>query len=436
MSRVTDTDLRAPVVRAYAQGSPGYLIATCVVAPLTILAAVNATSSLGPAQSILAGLGALILCVTAVVAPYLVLAAGMAGLPWIASFATPIGSATFGEALIALGGIAVLASERALARSWAHARLIALFAAPYFLVAALLALGGVGLWSTILQRLVIIAIGVLGGLGLWKVDERRRVLALRAFLVSASLLALTWIAAWGSPSVAGINKNPGGQMLASAVILGVVLGSRRLDMAMALLCGLGVAATGSRGSLVGLAAGMLVLFFLSRKARRLIAGIIVFVALATLTAATISPSYIDGLVREFTSTHTLDQRALLQSYALEAWHAVPSGHGVGAFIVPIPELAWLQTNDPHNVAVLTLFEGGILLLAAFALFALGPSLVLLFRKWRARSWLPSAAIAVVVATLAHSFFDVFWVRSTPTLGLILVVAAMADVSIDRSEGRP
>ncbi len=277
---------------------------------------------------------------------------------------------------------------------------------------------------TIATRSVMVLVPFACGVALANSERVLRAF-LHAYVASCAALAAVWLTSFGSPAVAGINKNPGGQMLAGAILVGVVIVKKpALRTGLVLLLGGGLAATGSRGAVVGLMAGCLVLFVLHSETRRrmsrlgqfLVSGLIAF-ALGYFGRT--QSAFLDRSL----SNETLDQRALLRADALERWHANPIGNGVGTYVPQVAQLSQLRSNDPHNVFVLCLYEGGIPLLVAFVLLCLVP-VFLVIRRSRF-SWIHALAVAVPVSLLVRSYFDIYWVRATPTLCWVILGAALA-----------
>jgi O-antigen ligase len=93
-----------------------------------------------------------------------------------------------------------------------------------------------------------------------------------------------------------------------------------------------------------------------------------------------------------------------------------TGVGVGNYLAGNVQQVTL-TTDPNNVLLLEAAEGGYLFAASFVLLIGGA----VFALWRLRRIeLAPAAVAVVLATVAHGLVDIYWVRGTPVLGFLLV----------------
>lgn len=260
--------------------------------------------------------------------------------------------------------------------------------------------------------------------------ERLARTALRGFVITSTLLALAFTLniALGSDTALGVNKNPGGQYLANAILL--LFTAPCFDRRWRLLViplAFGLLGAQSRGALLGLGAALIVLIMIrgGEAARsRLAAGTLALGALFTVGFQVLPAGAQHRILNTNSSSdYTLNIR---QSYRTEA-EALISAHpylgiGVGNYIAGDPANG-TQTSDPHNVALLVLAEGGVVLGLGFvALQAM--SAVTLFRL---RSTSPYAVSAMVVqlATLVHGFGDTYWVRGTPVMGWFLLGLALA-----------
>lgn len=193
---------------------------------------------------------------------------------------------------------------------------------------------------------------------------------------------------------------------------------------------IGIFATQSRGSLLGLAVGLAVLLAFQPGLGRLriAAGLIPLAALFTLGFL-----FLPEEARERTTDVRLGQDdglsagaytvQIRESYREDAerifWEHPFTGVGIGQYA----QAASNKVADPHNVLLLEAAEGGALLVGGFVVLIVGSTAVVARR--RQRGSLAPTAVAVQASTLAHALVDVYWVRGTPVLGWLLVGAALA-----------
>ncbi len=248
--------------------------------------------------------------------------------------------------------------------------------------------------------------------------------ALEGFYVTCVVLTVGAVLVSGSANILGVQKNPAGGYLATALIVVLVLRPGRRWLLYAPLFAIGALATQSRGALLGLAiaAGVTVLVVRYGERSRLLA---VFAA----AAAALYLAYLNlpGAAR----TRLLDTsankdfairfRTEFQADAFDVFRSSPwLGEGVGNYQ---GGRRFPGVTDPHQVLYLTLAEGGvILLIGILVLFAV--SLWAAFRRMKLTA-LAVAALAVQVATLAHAQADVYWVRGTPMAAFLLLGAVLA-----------
>lgn len=93
-----------------------------------------------------------------------------------------------------------------------------------------------------------------------------------------------------------------------------------------------------------------------------------------------------------------------------------TGVGVGNYAAA-DAASLTPVQDPHDVLLLQAAEGGYVLAVGFVLIIAGSFLALVGAR---RIDLAPAAAGVLLATAAHGFVDVYWVRGTPVLSWLLV----------------
>lgn len=308
-------------------------------------------------------------------------------------------------------------------------RLVALFAAAAVIV-TWNAGASVTSFAEIAQRVEIVVVWMLFGVLVHRAGLIERILT--AYVAACLVISALWIATPGASGVFGMQKNPSGGFLASAilvVLLSKLPNSRRLPIIVVLAAGL--IATGSRGSVLGLAAAIGLLLLFARHWRRTILPLAA-VCVAAGGVLLMLPSDLQDrlLSRNANGLYTERIRAVLTEDALQQFERAPGGVGVGNYRQRAAALQNIDTHDPHNVFVLHLVEGGYLLATAFVLLAAG-SIVWLLRH--PKTELVVLALAVQVSILAHAYVDVYWVRGTPSLGWLLLGAAAAYWSGVRSD---
>jgi hypothetical protein len=254
--------------------------------------------------------------------------------------------------------------------------------------------------------------------------RRNHVLVLRAYVVVATVLAVVW-PVLNSHGLAGqLQKNPTGQLIVGAILLLVgVRGLRHLLPCMPLLI-LGLALTASRGAILALAVGLLVLSVMhGGRSRRILLARTLIILLAGVAVYPLLPGDVTARLTNFSGAagtaggYAIDIRYQYDHDAEALIAAHPwTGIGVGNYLAG-SVADGTQTADPHDVILLEAAEGGYLFAASFLLLIGGAALAL----WRLRrAELAPAAAAVLLATVAHGLVDVYWVRGLPVLGFLLV----------------
>jgi hypothetical protein len=263
----------------------------------------------------------------------------------------------------------------------------------------------------------------------------RTIAALRALLAVAIVFALASIheaigTGFRPAYTFGFHKNFVGPLLAMTVL--TVLAGRPMFRIPAwsssiaqLIMVLGLLATQSRASMLGLVAGVAVLFVRSGRLRwrsvllaPVLAGLSFFVYVSIRTNLT-------GL----NDTRFSPIRTRIAQYET-AW-----GHFVDHPVFGVG-IRWFKTPgtidaEPHSALFVTLSETGAWGLVAVAGLFIGTWMVLR----RAAAPLADAAIAVLAFRLVEGQFAIFWLAGTMTLPWLLVGLA-AGVSRSGSLGEP
>jgi hypothetical protein len=292
-----------------------------------------------------------------------------------------------------------------------------------FLVLLLLAMHpGFGSALKSFQRLELCVLPLL--VGTFIARRRDHILVLRAYVLATTLLAVSWPLLNSHGLAAQFQKNPTGELIVSAILLLVAVRAlRRLLPCLPLLV-IGLALTASRGALLALGVGLVVLSLVygGRNRRILVARTLVIV-LTALVVYQWLPNDVTSRLTSFSGavgaagSYTIDIRYEYDHDAEQLIAQHPwTGVGVGNYLAGSP-LKGTQTTDPHNVVLLEAAEGGYVFAASFVLLIAGTA----FALWRLRRFeLAPVAAAVLLATVAHGLVDVYWVRGTPVLGFLLV----------------
>ena len=240
-------------------------------------------------------------------------------------------------------------------------------------------------------------------------------------LLAAYVVASTLLAAVFPFHDFGMQHNPVGQMIGNAILL--LLGVRELKRLGACLfvLGPGLVLTQSRGAVLATALGAVAIFAVQRLGTRPLTKRVAPVVLVGLGAFFLAPVSVQQRLTTLSAgDQTAAQYSILirQVYASDA-HRIIRAHpwtGVGVGNYGSANAAGFA-QDPHNVLLLEEAEGGYLFGASFLVLVGGALFAL--RRMRDIDVGP-AAIGVLLATVAHGFVDVYWVRGTPVLGWLLV----------------
>lgn len=261
--------------------------------------------------------------------------------------------------------------------------------------------------------------------GAFAVLANREFLVLKAYVITASALAVLW-AVTHSPSLG--QKNPIGQMIGNALLLLVGVKSLRRYAPLALVLVPGMLLTGSRGALVGTGVGLLVILALQDSRARTAFTRLSLVAVVAFVAYALLPVSLQTRLTSFsagTGSRAAYANHIRQQYIADAEHLIAKhpvvGVGVGNYVAGDPRKI-TSTTDPHNILLLQAAEGGYGFALSFVVLV--GAVVLLLRRIRQVPLAPVAA-GVFLATVTHGLVDIYWVRATPVLGWLLVGMACA-----------
>ena len=278
------------------------------------------------------------------------------------------------------------------------------------------------------QRLEIFALPLV--IGAFAALTNRHMVVLKAYVLSASALAVLWPV---YPGILG-QKNPVGQMLAGALLLLVgVRGLRSYIPLMAVLAP-GLILTGSRGAVVAVGIGLVVILALQESRFRALFTRVAVIALLAVGTYSLLPVSLQTRLTTFTAgTNSRAAYALhiRQQYAADAYRIIKAhpiiGIGVGNYLAGDPR-DLTQTSDPHDVLLLQAAEGGYVFALSFLVLLGGTALALL--RVRTAELAPVAA-AVLLATFMHGLVDIYWVRGTPVLGWMLAGMVFGSLGVAR-----
>lgn len=229
----------------------------------------------------------------------------------------------------------------------------------------------------------------------------------------------------------GLNKNGLGSFLGAGVVVSYALlslarrsGARMWLALMTAVDIAGLAASGSRGAIIGTGVALLAFGFLLRYRRVLVVSLTA--VLAVLYVGAIAPQrapkritsggYDSGLLRTVTwrdATKKIEQRPWL---------------GTGARTYEDTLLQFGATlPDPNNLFLLTWAELGIpgLVALSFLLFRFAQLLVRARRLPRESSVLAVGAGGVALSLLVHFQVDVSWSRGETTLEFVMIGVMLA-----------
>jgi hypothetical protein len=281
---------------------------------------------------------------------------------------------------------------------------------------------GAGTAVKSMQRLELFVLPLLAGA--FFAMRREHMVALRAYVLAATLLAVVWPILNAHGLEGQFDKNTAGQLIACGILLLVgIRGLRRLLPCLPVLV-VGLALTASRGSVLAVVVGVAVLsMIVGGRSRRTLVARTLLIVVTGVAVYQLLPGNVAARLTNFSSATTTSGGYNIQvrfEYATDAERIIAAnpwtGIGVGNYLAG-DATAGTQTTDPHDVVLLQAAEGGYLFAASFVLLIVGAALAM----WRLR-WveLAPAAAAVLLGTAAHGLVDVYWVRGLPVLGFLLV----------------
>lgn len=295
------------------------------------------------------------------------------------------------------------------------------------------------------QRLELFVLPLL--VGAFIALRRQHMLVLRGYVLAATLLAIVWPFLNAHGLAGQFQKNPTGGMIVSAILLLLAVPALRrlLWCGLPLLVGLGL--TASRGALLALVVGIVVIGLMRAGARQKLVARTLALLVTAVMVVPFLPSSVTSRLTNFSSAAP-SSAAALASYSASSWaiyyrdaywhdaEALIAKHpftgvGVGNYLAG-STANLTQTTDPHDVILLEAAEGGYVFAASFVILVLGVA----FALWRMRRVeLAPAAAGVLLATVAHGMVDVYWVRAGPVLGWLLV-GMVCGLAAQRAEQRP
>lgn len=327
-----------------------------------------------------------------------------------------------------LGGLLVVRREQ-----WRRLKPLVPFVIAYaaVLLVVLAVTPGAAAFVNATQRMQILLVPlVVGGVLLGRQNLQR---ALTLYVVTATVLAAAWSADL-IPDAVSFQKNPVGQFIAGALLVITAQPGQRWRLLLVPPLAWGLFQTESRGAILALLVGLVVLFLARPGADRLrSAAVLVPIFLVLGVVYTSLPDDVQSRTTTFTvqddgtrteAEYTIRIREAYRDDALEIIRANPyTGVGIGNYVAGVATDGTLS-RDPHNVLLLEAAEGGLPLAAGFMVL-IGGSLVVVWRRRRDTPLAP-LALAVQASIVSHGLVDVYWVRGTPLLGWVLVGAVLAD----------
>lgn len=301
----------------------------------------------------------------------------------------------------------------------------------FVLILLALHFDGAGILKT-LQRFELLGLPLLAGAFIALRGQETRFL--KAYIVGSTVLAVVWPVLHNTSFGAEFQKNPVGQVIANAVLILISVRQLRRFLPCLPLLAIGLGLTASRGAVVSVAAGLVVLslYSFATNPRVAVARSLALVVAGAVAYGLLPASTQSRLTTFSTSSVTAASYPILarEAYARDAGRIISAhpwtGIGVGNYLTT--SLVYGSTTDPHDVILLQAAEGGYLFAVSFVLLVLGALVCL----WHLRgNWLAPAAAAVMAATVAHGLVDVYWVRVTPVLSWTLLGIVMAQASAHR-----
>lgn len=270
-----------------------------------------------------------------------------------------------------------------------------------------------------LQRVELVGGALVVGAVILSGSWRPRALTLYA------IVGTVFAVAWPLVLHAQVQKNPAGQFIAGALLLTFALRplGRFSFPAMALQAA-GLLLTASRGALLGVAVGLVVVVLVphGHRARSLLRLLPLVAIVALIFSSLPDDAQQNASGSTAARQYSVKIREAYKQDAEAVIRAHPyTGVGVGAYLTGDRQ-SGTQTTDPHEVLLLQAAEGGVGFVALFLILILQPIAIVSRRQ----TALAAAAAAVQVSTVIHGLVDVYWVRGTPLLGWLLIGMAVAE----------
>ena len=267
-------------------------------------------------------------------------------------------------------------------------------------------------------------------------------LALRLLLaVSLTIAVSTLVVSVGNGfAIAqpfGLQKNYIGSLLATVLLVGLSAYpafelDNRWRVPMLCLLALGLLAAHSRGAVLAVLAGLLIMAVRSRSRHRTVVRIAVVVASAGL-AVFLGHSIAAQYELRQTSGNSLDslsQRTNVEEATRRLWAEHPvTGVGLKYFRTGLYGKADQAAN---NVVDEALAETGLVGTAGFIVFAVGSLTVLA----KASGPYATAALVVVAARFVHGQVDIFWTSGTAALPWLIAGMAISTPAVSARARRP
>lgn len=281
---------------------------------------------------------------------------------------------------------------------------------------------------TIVQRLELIVAALVVGAFLAHQEMLDRALSLyvaAAGILAVAAVVVVFVLGQEPETYLGVQKNPAGQAIANALIIVIFNHRTAARVPMGLVLAVGLIAAQSRGAILATVIAMGIAAAIAASDRRLRSLAVIPIVAAVFYAgySALPSAQQERLVRITPGGDVATETR--ENYADDAVVKIRSapvlGTGLGLYESG-DRLDQTYTIDPHNVLLLELAEGGIVLGGGFVVLSLSSAWVLVRR--RLEHPIVIVALAVQVSTVIHGLVDVYWVRGTPVIGWLLVGAAL------------
>lgn len=281
---------------------------------------------------------------------------------------------------------------------------------------------------TIAQRVELVIVALI--IGAYLASTRHLDRALLCFVIGASVLAMAatlfaLLRGAEAEGFLGVQKNPAGQAIANALLIVIFTRSIPLRPAFSVVLIVGLLSAQSRGAILAtlIAVSFAAALATSGRRVRVIATIPLLLGIA-YAAFSALPAAQQSRLLSLTpgADYAAEARVNYAGDAIDLFQSSPLlGTGVGQYAAGSFS-AGTFTDDPHNVLLLELAEGGVVLGAGFIVLV-ATSVWVLVRR-RSSHPIVVAALAVQVSIVIHGVVDVYWVRGTPVMGWLLIGAAL------------